>query len=48
MSTSAPPAARPSVLADFLPHNDCRTLYLVGDIVDFWRLRRSWFLERGT
>jgi UDP-2,3-diacylglucosamine pyrophosphatase LpxH len=31
------------LLADFLTHNDCRTLYLVGDIVDFWRLKRSWF-----
>ena len=28
------------LLADFLAHNDCRTLYLVGDIVDFWRLKR--------
>jgi len=31
------------MLADFLAHNDCETLYLVGDIVDGWRLRRSWF-----
>jgi len=31
------------LLADFLAHNDCDTLYLVGDIVDGWRLRRSWF-----
>jgi UDP-2,3-diacylglucosamine pyrophosphatase LpxH len=28
------------LLVDFLAHNDCRTLYLIGDIVDFWRLRR--------
>lgn len=27
-------------LADFLRHNDCDTLYLVGDIVDGWRLKR--------
>ncbi len=30
-------------LADFLAHNDCETLYLVGDIVDGWRLKRRWF-----
>ena len=29
-------------LADFLAHNDCDTLYLVGDIVDGWQLRR-WY-----
>jgi UDP-2,3-diacylglucosamine pyrophosphatase LpxH len=31
------------LLADFLAHNDCATLYLVGDIVDGWRLKRSWY-----
>jgi UDP-2,3-diacylglucosamine pyrophosphatase LpxH len=31
------------LLADFLTHNDCRTLYLVGDIIDGWRLKQSWF-----
>lgn len=30
-------------LADFLQQNDCETLYLVGDIVDGWRLKRRWF-----
>ncbi|HEX3952913.1 MAG TPA: UDP-2,3-diacylglucosamine diphosphatase [Stellaceae bacterium] len=30
-------------LLDFLRHNDARTIYLVGDIVDGWRLRRSWY-----
>ena len=30
-------------LADFLAHNDCATLFLVGDIVDGWRLKRRWF-----
>jgi UDP-2,3-diacylglucosamine pyrophosphatase LpxH len=29
-------------LADFLAHNDCQTLFLVGDIVDGWQLRRRW------
>ena len=30
------------LLADFLDHNDCQTLYLVGDIVDGWRLKENW------
>ena len=30
-------------LADFLARNQCQTLYLVGDIVDGWRLRYRWF-----
>lgn len=31
------------VLCDFLKNNTCDTLYLVGDIVDFWKLERSIF-----
>src|SRR5262245_31146072 len=31
------------LLADFLSHNDCQTLYLVGDIVDGWRLKKNWY-----
>src|SRR5271170_17088 len=30
-------------LLDFLRHTDSDFLYLVGDIVDGWRLQRSWF-----
>jgi UDP-2,3-diacylglucosamine pyrophosphatase LpxH len=30
-------------LADFLAHNECETLFLVGDIVDGWQLKRRWF-----
>lgn len=30
-------------LLDFLRHHECETLYLVGDIVDGWRLQRTWF-----
>src|SRR3982074_669123 len=30
-------------LADFLAHNDCETLFLVGDIVDGWQMKRRWF-----
>ncbi len=35
------PGCKAELLADFLKHNDCRTLYLVGDIVDFWSLKKS-------
>jgi UDP-2,3-diacylglucosamine pyrophosphatase LpxH len=31
------------LLADFLARNSCDTLYLVGDIVDGWRLKRRWY-----
>ena len=31
------------LLTDFLRHNNCKTLYLVGDIIDGWRLQRSWY-----
>jgi len=30
-------------LLDFLRHHDADTLYLVGDIVDGWALRSSWY-----
>ncbi|MGB0747811.1 MAG: UDP-2,3-diacylglucosamine diphosphatase [Magnetospiraceae bacterium] len=30
-------------LLDFLKHTECETLYLVGDIVDGWRLKRYWY-----
>jgi len=30
-------------LLDFLERNQCQTLYLVGDIVDGWRLKYRWF-----
>ena len=35
-------AAKADYLIDFLRENDAETIYLVGDIVDGWRLRRSW------
>ncbi|HEX2591471.1 MAG TPA: metallophosphoesterase, partial [Rhizomicrobium sp.] len=31
------------MLVDFLSKNTCQTLYLVGDIVDGWQLKRRWF-----
>ena len=30
-------------LLDFLKHHPSHTLYLVGDIIDGWQLRRKWF-----
>jgi UDP-2,3-diacylglucosamine pyrophosphatase LpxH len=30
-------------LLDFLKYNEAQTIYLVGDIVDGWRLHRSWY-----
>ena len=30
-------------LIDFLRCNDADTIYLVGDIIDGWRLKRSWY-----
>ena len=34
---------RVELLLDFLRETECETLYLVGDILDFWQLKRSWF-----
>jgi UDP-2,3-diacylglucosamine pyrophosphatase LpxH len=34
--------AKAEFLIDFLRHHEAETIYLVGDIVDGWRLRRSW------
>mgnify|MGYP001620199410 CR=1 FL=1 len=35
-------ACKAEFLLDFLRHNECDTLYLVGDIVDGWALRKVW------
>jgi UDP-2,3-diacylglucosamine pyrophosphatase LpxH len=35
-------ACRADELLDFLRHTDSDTLYLVGDIIDGWRLKRAW------
>jgi len=31
------------LLLDFLRHTECACLYLVGDIIDCWRLKRRWY-----
>jgi UDP-2,3-diacylglucosamine pyrophosphatase LpxH len=35
-----------AMLADFLAHNDCRTLYLVGDILDGWQFK-NWYWDEA-
>ncbi|KAB2311539.1 UDP-2,3-diacylglucosamine diphosphatase [Betaproteobacteria bacterium SCN2] len=37
------PGCQAQYLLDFLRHNDSDTLYLVGDIIDGWQLRRGWY-----
>jgi UDP-2,3-diacylglucosamine pyrophosphatase LpxH len=36
-------ACKAELLSDFLACNSCDTLFLVGDIVDGWRLQSRWF-----
>ncbi|WP_137127154.1 UDP-2,3-diacylglucosamine diphosphatase [Roseomonas sp. HF4] len=36
---------RSDFLVDFLKRVECERLYLVGDIVDGWRLRKSWYWD---
>lgn len=33
--------AQADMLLDFLKHNEAETIYLVGDVVDFWRIKRG-------
>ncbi|MCU0889954.1 MAG: UDP-2,3-diacylglucosamine diphosphatase [Rubritepida sp.] len=35
--------SRSDMLLDFLARVRCEKLYLVGDVVDGWRLRKSWY-----
>jgi UDP-2,3-diacylglucosamine pyrophosphatase LpxH len=37
------PGCQAAYLLDFLRHNESDTLYLVGDILDGWQLRRGWY-----
>lgn len=36
-------ACQAGLLLDFLKRTECETLYLVGDIVDGWRLKKNWY-----
>ncbi len=37
------PGCQAVALLEFLRDVQCQTLYLVGDIIDGWQLRRSWY-----
>jgi UDP-2,3-diacylglucosamine pyrophosphatase LpxH len=37
------PGCQAVALLEFLRDIECQTLYLVGDIIDGWQLRRSWY-----
>jgi UDP-2,3-diacylglucosamine pyrophosphatase LpxH len=37
------PGCQAVALLDFLRSVECETLFLVGDIIDGWQLRRSWY-----
>ncbi|NNC27520.1 UDP-2,3-diacylglucosamine diphosphatase, partial [Salinisphaera sp. USBA-960] len=37
------PGCQARALLDFLRDVECETLYLVGDIIDGWQLKRSWY-----
>lgn len=37
------PGCQAAALLDFLKHTECETLYLVGDVIDGWQLRRQWY-----
>jgi UDP-2,3-diacylglucosamine pyrophosphatase LpxH len=37
------PGCQADALLDFLRRTECDTLFLVGDIIDGWQLRRNWY-----
>lgn len=37
------PGCQAGMLLDFLAMNPADTIYLIGDIIDAWRLKRGWF-----
>ena len=41
------PGCKAAYLLDFLKHHECDTLYLVGDIIDGWQLRRGWYWHQS-
>ena len=34
------PGCQANYLLDFLRYNDAETIYLIGDIIDFWAMKR--------
>jgi UDP-2,3-diacylglucosamine pyrophosphatase LpxH len=41
------PGCQAGHLLDFLRHTDSRFLYLVGDIIDGWQLKRRWYWQQS-
>jgi UDP-2,3-diacylglucosamine pyrophosphatase LpxH len=37
------PGCKAEHLVDFLKHTECENLFLVGDIIDGWKLQNTWF-----
>ena len=35
------------LVLDFLRHNDAESIYLVGDIIDGWKLKSGWYWPQG-
>src|SRR3546814_19792661 len=42
------PGCQAEQLATFLRDHDCERLYLVGDIIDGWKLRKHWYWPQGS
>src|SRR5262245_3513875 len=41
------PGCQAERLLDFLRHTESDSLYLVGDIIDGWQLRRRWYWRQA-
>jgi UDP-2,3-diacylglucosamine pyrophosphatase LpxH len=41
------PGCQADRLLDFLRHTECDSLYLVGDIIDGWQLKRRWYWRQS-
>jgi UDP-2,3-diacylglucosamine pyrophosphatase LpxH len=41
------PGSKADFLLDFLKHHDSQKLFLVGDIIDGWQLKKGWFWKQS-
>src|SRR5258707_6539979 len=41
------PGCQAAHLLDFLRHTESRYLYLVGDVIDGWQLKRGWYWQQS-
>ncbi|MFZ9813206.1 MAG: UDP-2,3-diacylglucosamine diphosphatase [Burkholderiaceae bacterium] len=41
------PGCKAEFLLDFLRHNESDQLYLVGDVIDGWQLRKGWYWKQS-